>query len=77
MGRILFFVLLAIAVYVGWQWLRRQSLRNAAKPSGAEAPAAQAMVSCAACGLYLPRSDALPAGERFFCCEEHRQRGTG
>jgi uncharacterized protein len=34
------------------------------------------MVSCAHCGLHLPRTDALPAGERFFCSEEHRQRGA-
>ena len=76
MGRILFFVLLAFAVYVGWHWLRRQSLRDAARPRGADQSAPQAMVSCALCGLHLPRSDALPAGERFFCCEEHRRHGS-
>ncbi len=77
MGRILFFVLLAVAIYFGWQWLRRQSQRDVGRPRDAAAPRAQAMVSCALCGLHLPRSDALPAGERFFCCEEHRQRGSG
>lgn len=77
MGRILFFVLLALAIWIAWQWLRRQSRRDVVAPRSQGAHAAQAMVSCALCGLHLPRTDALPAGERFFCCEEHRQRGAG
>ena len=76
MGRILFFLLLALAAYIGWQWLRRTSLRGPTPPSGKTA-APQAMVSCAHCGLHLPQADALPAGERYFCCEEHRRRGPG
>jgi uncharacterized protein len=74
MGRILFFVLLAVAAYVAWQWLRRSSMRDTARDS--QRPAVpQAMVSCAHCGLHLPRQDALPAGERYYCSDEHRQRG--
>ncbi len=74
MGRILFFVLLAVAAYVAWQWLRRSSLRGPASDSQTRA-VPQAMVSCAHCGLHLPRQDALPAGERYYCSDEHRQRG--
>lgn len=77
MGRILFFVLLAIAVYVLWKSLRRQSSAGDSAVRRTDASPAQAMVSCAHCGLHVPRSDALPAGDRFYCCEEHRQRGTG
>lgn len=78
MGRILFFVLLAIAAYAAWTWLRRSAPRNGPGASGAastrtETP--QAMISCAHCGLHLPQQEALPMGERFYCCEEHRRRG--
>lgn len=74
MGRILFFLLLALAAYVAWQWLRRSALRG--PPGQTRAPATpQAMVSCAHCGLHVPQADALPADERFFCCEDHRRRG--
>jgi len=73
MGRILFFVLLAVAAYVAWVWFRRSALRDSRPSPGTETP--QAMVGCAHCGLHLPRHEALPAGERFYCCEEHRQRG--
>lgn len=74
MGRILFFVLLAIVAYIGWQWMRRSALRDEARRDRQEA-SPQAMVGCAVCGLHLPRQEALVAGDRYYCCEEHRQRG--
>jgi uncharacterized protein len=76
MGRILFFVLLAALVYVGWQWMQRAGRRETAARDDAK-PLPQAMVSCSACGLHLPRQEALVADDRFYCCEEHRRRGSG
>jgi uncharacterized protein len=77
MGRIVFFLLLALAVYIGWRWLRVQRTRSVASRDGS---AVETMVRCETCGLNLPQSDALPApGEarRWFCCEEHRRQGAG
>lgn len=74
MGRVVFFVLLALAVFIGWQWLRRGSPKGQGEPRGASS-APQAMVSCAHCGLHVPQADAVPAGDRYFCCEDHRRRG--
>jgi len=31
------------------------------------------MVSCATCGLHVPREEALTQDDRYFCCEEHRR----
>ena len=70
MGRILFFVLLAIAVYLFWRSLQRQQRGPAEK---ADRAVPQAMVSCATCGLHVPRQEALLLGDRYFCCEEHRR----
>ena len=40
-------------------------------------PGAQAMVSCAHCGLHLPRAEAVSdAGGRLFCSEAHRLAGS-
>ena len=72
MGRIFFFVLLALAVYLGWRWMKLQRLRDQRGTGAATPRQAQAMVSCATCGLHLPRQEALAQDERFFCCEEHR-----
>lgn len=73
MGRILFFVLLAVAVYVLWRSFQRRNERAAEPPPRTP----QAMVSCATCGLHLPRQEALPLGDRYFCCEEHRRHPPG
>jgi uncharacterized protein len=69
MGRILFFVLLAIAVYLIWRSLQRRD--GGPRPDVERVP--QAMVSCATCGLHVPRQEALLLGDRYFCCEEHRR----
>ena len=72
MGRILFFLLLAIVVYLAWRALqRRGSDRSSTGQEQQRTP--QAMVSCATCGLHLPRQEALALGDRYFCCEEHRR----
>lgn len=71
MGRILFFLLLAAVAYVVWRSMqRRGSDRRASRP---EQQVPQAMVSCATCGLHVPRQEALLLGDRYFCCEEHRR----
>ncbi|MDE1942638.1 MAG: hypothetical protein KGI47_05785 [Betaproteobacteria bacterium] len=36
---------------------------------------AQEMVRCAHCGLYIPRTEALPGGGAFYCSEPHRRAG--
>lgn len=84
MGRILFFVLLALAAYIGYRWWRIRQFGGGASSSGARGARAggetEAMVRCEACGLNLPKSDALAApdggGRRWYCCEEHRRQGT-
>jgi uncharacterized protein len=74
MGRVLFFLLLAVAVYLLWRSLRRDpSPRDPAPRPGSAERSPQAMVSCATCGLHVPRQEALPLGDRYFCCEEHRR----
>lgn len=38
-------------------------------------PPVAAMVRCAYCNLFLPEHDALAAGGRYYCCEEHKSLG--
>ena len=70
MSRIVFFLLLALAIYLVWRLLQKKQL----PPSGLDSTAPRLqMVSCATCGLHLPRDEALIQDERYFCCEEHRR----
>lgn len=70
------FAVLAIAYFV---WRNGRIERKAEPPPRApQAPRApgapQDMVQCRACGVHLPRGEALagPDGS-LFCCAEHRE----
>ena len=70
MSRVLFFLLLALAIYLAWRFIQRKQLPRQDTKSG---PLRLPMVSCATCGLHLPREEALVEDDRYFCCEEHRR----
>jgi uncharacterized protein len=69
------FVLLILAVFLLF-WMLRGGMRRRAKPpqSGTVQPdtKAQAMLTCAQCGAYLPRDVALPGRGGVFCDASHR-----
>ncbi|WHZ10501.1 MAG: hypothetical protein OJF60_000940 [Burkholderiaceae bacterium] len=69
------FILLVALVALLWLW--RSSRHGAVTGHHAPAPPRlQMMVRCAACGVHLPRGDALPgSGGRYYCCAEHERRG--
>lgn len=81
MGRL---IVIAVVVFVVI-WLLRRAIAgprrdgDAGGPPGAgdgAPPAPQGdLVSCAHCGVNLPKSDARSAGGRYYCSEEHWRRG--
>lgn len=80
MGRILFFLLLAVAVYLGYTWWLR-ARRQAQLRAKEQMQLGETMVRCEVCGVNLPQSDALPGPgaadgtPRWFCGEAHRAQG--
>ena len=74
------YLVLLIVLVLGYGWWRsgrREAMRaaataKAAAPAPAPAPAPQEMVTCAHCGLHLPRSEALAQGTRYYCSPEHQ-----
>jgi uncharacterized protein len=77
-GRFLVWIVVAIAAW----WLLRPRRRvapppgtGAQAPGGPAAPAPEAMVDCADCGLHFPASEAVRDGARAFCCSAHRDAG--
>jgi uncharacterized protein len=64
-----------IAVFVLF-WLVRSSIRRmrgpAPPPAAQSAPAPQAMIACAQCGVHLPANEALPGRGGVFCGAAHR-----
>jgi len=72
MGRILFFVVLGVGLYVAFRIWRIGQRRDAARAPSPPS-AGEAMVRCDRCGLNVPRSEALADGSRWFCSEDHRR----
>ena len=75
MGRILFWILLGLAVYVAFRWWQRQSRR--VKQRRSPEAISETMVVCDHCGINVPESEALQVGNRRFCTVEHRRLATG
>ena len=80
MGRL---ILIAVVVFVVI-WLLRRAIAGPRRASDASdgppgaadgAPPQGDLVSCAHCGVNLPKSDARSAGGRYYCSEEHWRRG--
>ena len=72
--RFLVLVLLVVAAV----WLVRRALRSSQSKDVSEKPPIQGdLVSCARCGVYLPRTEARAAGALFYCSEEHARLGSG
>jgi uncharacterized protein len=71
MGRLIVLILLVVLAV----WLIRRALR--ATRMGEKKPALQQdLVSCARCGMHLPRNEAREAGGRLYCGEEHARLGA-
>jgi uncharacterized protein len=75
MGKLIVLVLLVVIAI----WLIRRALRSGEQGGGFERkpPVHGDLVSCAHCGVHLPRSEARTAGDRLYCSEEHAQLGPG
>jgi uncharacterized protein len=73
MGRVLFFVLLGVAVYIAFRFLRVTQRRSNRAASGDSRSVSEPMISCAHCGLNVPRSEAVAADGRWYCSESHRR----
>lgn len=65
------FLLLIFAIAALW-WLAK-GFRRKDRAGDAPEAAPEQMVHCEHCGIYLPQSEAIREGGRFFCCAEHRR----
>jgi uncharacterized protein len=73
MGRILFFVVLGIGLYVAFRVWRGARQGSAGQGRPGRPAAGEAMVRCDHCGLNVPKSDAVADGDLWYCSEDHRR----
>jgi hypothetical protein len=72
MGKFLFWIVIAFVVLLGLRLLNLGAAKRRARDASADGkgpPPSEAMVRCRRCGVYLPRAEALPAGDGFTCGE--------
>jgi uncharacterized protein len=71
------FLLLIVLVVIAYVVIKR-ALRNLNKPDIQVKPPVQGdLVSCARCGMHLPRAEAREVAGGLFCSEEHARLGAG
>lgn len=61
-------LLLALLCYVVYRLFKGAGRRGAEQP---REPAAETMVACARCGVFLPVGESLESNGRRYCCQEH------
>lgn len=77
MGKLLFWAAVLAVVYLAFKVAtaaRRH--RDATGNPGEHKDGGEPMVQCAHCGVHLPASEALRAGEHLYCCDAHRDLGA-
>jgi uncharacterized protein len=79
MGRVLFWILLGVAVWVGWRlWKDKQRLQVRRDADEAHrAVEGEVLVECRQCGVRVPRSAAVRDADTWFCSAQHRDEYAG
>lgn len=72
MAKILFIILVTLLLVL---WFKHLGKRRGESGNPAVPKAPEDMVRCKACGVNLPRSEAILSRGEFYCCDEHRRRG--
>ncbi|MDP1634039.1 MAG: PP0621 family protein [Gallionellaceae bacterium] len=70
MSRLLFLLAVIAVVFL----LLRAYRKKPPKPD--DPAAAEEMVRCAQCGVHLPKSESIMAGDNFYCSDAHRIEHT-
>lgn len=73
MGKLMFWVLLAVVI---WGFARFTTLMQRKSEAAREARltrenAREPIVRCETCGVYVPASEAVRAGGKVYCSQEH------
>ncbi len=71
MGRVVILLILAFLIWLVFKSFFRAQVRRETQVA-ARSTQGEDMVSCARCGVNLPRSEAEPKDGRFFCRDNPR-----
>lgn len=75
MGRILFWVLLGVLIFVLFQ-KRKMLVKSRQNPQKIRQSEAQKMVPCPVCGVHFVEADGVWVKNRMVCSEECAQKAS-
>jgi uncharacterized protein len=75
MTRIIFFLALALIVYLLLKSHRRRGSEGSGANGGQMSAAGEAVVACSRCGVHVPISESVELDGRRYCCSEHAGPG--
>lgn len=67
-------LLIFILVAIVWQLIKRWLANQSQTRQKTSSENLQQMVRCEECGLHIPKQEALVEKEKYFCCQEHRDK---
>ncbi len=70
------FVLLVV-VFALWLWRHNRQPPKAGRDAPRQADQQQEMVRCPVCALHVPKAEAVPGRQAWYCSVEHRRRAEG
>ncbi len=73
MNKILVVILVTVVVVYLMRRMAQSRGDKPLPPPGGKKTKVEDMVRCRVCGVNLPRSEAILARGRFYCCDEHRK----
>lgn len=83
MGKTLFWIAVFFVVLLGSRFLAHQAAKKrfrdeqaSKSPQSNPLPGSEAMVQCAHCDIFLPRSEALLTHDKTWCSQAHAQLGS-
>jgi len=65
MSRLIFIVVVIALAYLLFKSYRKQLPRQDEPTKG------QDMISCAFCGIHVPKSESLLVDGKYYCCDAH------
>ena len=72
MSRLLFFIAIGFVIWLLLRSMRHGQVRDAEANPGARGDRVEDMVTCARCGVNMPRSEAREQSGAFYCRDNAR-----
>ena len=65
-------LIIGVVVWIAFRLFKRITNRPAISENSKNNSPSKKMVQCKQCGLHIPIDEALPKGDDYFCCSDHR-----